>query len=569
MKKLLAQLNIAEKLFLSFGFVGLLFLGVIWQYHVTLQRALADHQTLQEVHGAKRGYALAIENSMLAARRAEKDFLLQRKELYAEEVATRVADVLDLAGSLERIDPQGAQTGRRIAQLIQTYHQRFEVIAEAWRNKGLDHDSGLQGAFRDSVHQLESLAAHFKVGGLYRQLLQIRRGEKDLGLRREAQYLDKVRGLLQEFEVRMAASELDGALKGQLQQELSSYREAFEAYARSVLSQQDIHGGKGPFRQAAHRIEALLAAHYIPDLERNILQLRRWEKDYLLRGERGHVDLALDELVGMHTQIGASAIAPEHKAKLEGLLSDYERDFLVLVEQNVKIDRLQAEMQEAVLKIVPIVRQNVSDADRSMQETTQQILTSSQADAGGVLWIAVAAVLLGMLSALTISLSIRRPLLRMAGVLGQLAYEQPVDRISAVTGGRDEVNFMAQSVNTIADHRARFIDWWKKSMREVESEQQLQEAAGESQQEQEAAADELRQAREEKEQLRQHTLGDIRAQVEDIVGNAERLLQLHPHGERYEDTRLVEQSGRSVLSLLEMLQPHDGPANRGVTKEHV
>ncbi|MEJ1401720.1 MAG: hypothetical protein Q2484_11685, partial [Candidatus Sedimenticola sp. (ex Thyasira tokunagai)] len=122
---------------------------------------------------------------------------------------------------------------------------------------------------------------------------------------------------------------------------------------------------------------------------------------------------------------------------------------------------------------------------------------------------------------------------------------------------------------TIADHRARFIDWWKKSMREVESEQQLQEAAGESQQEQEAAADELRQAREEKEQLRQHTLGDIRAQVEDIVGNAERLLQLHPHGERYEDTRLVEQSGRSVLSLLEMLQPHDGPANRGVTKEHV
>ena len=39
--------------------------------------------------------------------------------------------------------------------------------------------------------------------------------------------------------------------------------------------------------------------------------------------------------------------------------------------------------------------------------------------------------------------------------------------------GRDEVNAMAGSVNTIADHRQQFIQWWKKSMAETEARREL------------------------------------------------------------------------------------------------
>ena len=99
-------------------------------------------------------------------------------------------------------------------------------------------------------------------------------------------------------------------MKQQLQQEIGTYREAFEEYARGVLAQQDIQGGKGPFRQVAHRIEALLKSHYIPDLERNILQLRRREKDYLLRGDSRYVELARQEIERMTLQVSSSAIAP-------------------------------------------------------------------------------------------------------------------------------------------------------------------------------------------------------------------------------------------------------------------
>ena len=56
----------------------------------------------------------------------------------------------------------------------------------------------------------------------------------------------------------------------------------------------------------------------------------------------------------------------------------------------------------------------------------------------------------------------------MAGMLDQLAYEEPSQRLPFHPGGRrDEVNLMAGSVNTMADNKSRFIDWWKSSMRET------------------------------------------------------------------------------------------------------
>jgi hypothetical protein len=55
----------------------------------------------------------------------------------------------------------------------------FLSIVDAWKKKGLDHSSGLQGRFRTTAHELEALAENFKVDRLYLLLLQLRRREKD------------------------------------------------------------------------------------------------------------------------------------------------------------------------------------------------------------------------------------------------------------------------------------------------------------------------------------------------------------------------------------------------------
>jgi len=556
MKRLYMQFRIGEKVAISFGLMGLLFLAVIWQYNQTLQRSLSDYQRLQEVFVAKKSHALLIENHMLEARRTEKDFLLHRSEESAVAVTESLNRVLAQAEALSQVDSQGAETGARIANLVRTYQQRFDAVAEAWHTKGLDHNSGLQGAFRDAVHELEARAEHFKIGGLYLQLLQIRRGEKDLGLRREALYRDKVIGLIGAFEDRIKTSGLGTELKQGLLREANVYRETFLIYAEAVLAQKDIQGGKGSFRQAAHRIEALLNTHYVSDLGRNILQLRRREKDYLLRGDRQYVDMALREQERIENQLDNSAIAEVDKRELKDLLNAYRRDFLALVEQNREIDRLHSEMRSAVAEMTPLLHSNVREAERTLQVSTERLHTSSAADARFMLWVAALAALLGVIyTMVTITLGIARPLRRMAGLLDQVAYEEPIERIPTVPGGRDEVNAMAQSVNAMADHKAHFLDWWKSSMREAEA---LEQAS--AQPDSVEAREELEQSQRAKQVLGRELQEKIRTLIRSVSEHAQRLEQSHPQGKRLEDTQDIEQASKSALAILDVMLGPDRPA---------
>ena len=466
MVNLFRKLRIGEKIGISFGLVGLLFLAVIWQYHSTLERSLADYRKLIDVHDARKDLLLEIQAGMLEARRAEKNFLLHRDEAFTTEVSDRVEAVRALTADLGRIDEDSREVAREFAGLIEIYHERFEAIAEAWRKKGLDHNSGLQGAFRDVVHELEDLAGEFKVSSPYLQLLQVRRREKDLGLRREEAYRNQVFALLAGLRQDVEDSGLAPGIKSALIEELGAYEQSFQDYSERVLAQENIQGGKGPFRDAAHRIEAILRAHYIPDMETNILQLRRREKDYLLRDDKQYVEMALREWQGITDQVEGSDISQEDKSRLTALLNQYRRDFLALVEQNDRIDQLSKEMRAAADAIVPTVNSEVEAADRLEAEITAKIESSSQSNARNMLWIVLTATALGVLFAVGITLQITRPLRRMMDLLGRVADEDPTERIATRPGSRDEVDLMAESVNAIADHKAGLIRWWKASMEE-------------------------------------------------------------------------------------------------------
>ncbi|MCP4695595.1 MAG: hypothetical protein GY862_01920 [Gammaproteobacteria bacterium] len=567
MGRLISKLRIGEKIGFGFGLAGMLFLGVIWQYHHTLNRSLSDYQHLQEVFEAKKTHALAIRGAMFGVRRAEKDFLLHKEERYAAQVAYHVEQVLAQARILGEIDADAAQAAQGIARQIDIYWQRFQAIAAAWREKGLNHNSGLQGAFRDAVHELEGRADHFKVGSLYLQLLHIRRGEKDLGLRRETGYRDRVFALLDGFREKTASSGLEDNTKAMLLDELRTYREAFQVYARTVLAREDIKGGKGPFRQAARRIEALLNSHYIPDLATNILQLRRREKDYLLRLDKRYITMALQELKTIGIQINASAITAGEKAQLAALLDNYRQNFLALAEQNNRIDRMGIEMRAAVEQIAPLIKENVTAANQAMAEAVREINASSQASARLMHWIVALATLLGIFFAVSITLGIARPLRHMAGILGRLANEESAERARAIPGARDEVHLMAAAVNTMADHKARFLKWWKASMRELHASRELHSqdtgndmddntddnTALSPQARREEAELELDEARKEKAALLASHHGEIEANARDIVAGSQELLEDNPAANIRECVQNIQHAGKSILTTLRII----------------
>lgn len=564
MGRLASKLRIGEKIGFGFGLVGILFLAVIWQYHNILQQSIDDYQRLQTVFGAKKTHALAIENRMLEARKSEKDFLIQRDEVYANEVNRHVERSLQEAERLRAINEPSARTADRISALMQSYQQSFTAIAEAWRQKGLDRNSGLQGAFRERVQELESMAGNLKVGRLYLQLLQIRRGEKDLGLRREKQYRAHVLNLVDDFKQRVAESELRNALKTQLLQEADVYRNTFQDYARSVLANEDIHGGKGPFRQAAHRIESALNLHYVPDLERNILQLRRWEKDYLLTSDREYVDLVLKELERIRTQVQASKITNTDKSRFLGLMKNYQRDFLALAEQNSQIEQLTGEMRKAVAEVAVLVEENVINTNEMMNQITANIDRSSKENTRLMLWIIALGTLLGVFFAISITIRITGPLKKMAGLLDRLAYEEPTERMHFIPGGRDEVNEMAEAVNTMADNKARFIAWWKTSMLQADACQKLEArmAATNSSNATEALPDsenQLWQAIQAKRELLSEQYQEISRLNSVIVDKAEHLLAENLKGKTQTTINDIRHSANSVQNIVDMASFHPIP----------
>lgn len=555
MEKVWSQFRIGEKIGLGFAVVGLLFVGVVWHYHQTLQSVLGDYQQLQSVFEVRKSLALEIEIEMAAARDAEKDFLLQRREHFAEDVDQHLQVMRAKVAALAAVDQHSRQTAEQLQRLLTTYQENFRAVAEAWRSIGLDENSGIQGAFRQKVHRLQELSAQYYVDPLYTILLQIRRSEKDLALRHDPAYRDRVRILIQEFRQLVQGSGLQATVKQNLLSELVVYARTFEPYADNALKTADVGGGMGPFRDAAHRIEAILRAHHVPHLETNIFKLRRHEKDFLLRGDEAYVTMLVEMARTIRSQIAASPLSETDKALLAGLLLDYQQGFLLLVAQRASIVTLTREVDAAARQIAPLITANVDQANQMMAARVEAIAESSRASVHLGLIAMYGALAFALIFVITLTTRIVRKVRQMAGLLDDLAYGAPTARVLAVPGGRDEINAMAESLNALLEHRANFLDCWKTSMNEMIAQRELEHAHSA------AARDEMIT------ELRAATIAKVQ-QLNAIRGrllhHAEHIVEIHqrlrsaPGDVTTDDVQSLEHAAQGMVTLLEILTVDHG-----------
>ncbi|WP_313954077.1 methyl-accepting chemotaxis protein [Accumulibacter sp.] len=556
MDKFFSKLRIGEKIGLGFALVGLLFVGVVWHYHKTLATVLDDYQQLQ-VFEVRKSLALEIEIELAAVRDAEKGFLLGHQLLFAEALGKRLRALDEKVAALAAVDQDSRQTATALQALLTTYQERFQAVADAWRIMGLDENSGLQGAFRDKVHRLQTLAASYNVDRLYTLLLQIRRSEKDLALRQDPIYRERVRQLIAEFRQQLKVSELQDSVRQQLLTELAAYATSFEPYAETALKAGNVAGGRGPFRDAAHRIERLLNAYHVSNLEASVLQLRRREKDFLLRGDESYPPMVIKIAETIRAQISGSPISDADKTLLIGLLGDYQKDFLALVAQSSSIGVLTREMNAAAERVAPLVKANVDQANQMTASRVAEIADSSQESVRISLIVMFCAIALGVLLAVAMTRRIVRPVRQMAGLLDDLAYGSPTTRVPTVSNGRDEINAMAESLNALVEHRATFMRWWKESMDEVTARREL--AAASNDEEKDEAMRDLRTATIAK--LQQ--LNAIRSRLLDhgrhVLDVAQRL-QAAPGGLTAEEGKSLEHAAKGMATLFEVLAREEAPA---------
>ena len=555
MDKVSSKLRVGEKIGIGFALIGVLFVGVVWHFHQTLQTVLADHQQLQSVFEARKSLALEIEVEMAGARNAERNFLLRHQESFAGEVDHRLQAMREKVAALAAVDPQSEQTAKALEEAITAYHESFRAVAKAWRIMGLDENSGLQGAFRDKIHRLQELAARYHVDRLQTVLLQIRRSEKDLALRQDPAYGERVRKLIREFRQLTERSGLSEPVQQKLLAELDTYARSFEPYAESALKSGNVGGSKGSFRDAAHRIEAILDAHYVPDLETSVLELRRREKDFLLRGGEAYPRMVVEIARKIHAQIAASPLSAADKSLLDGLLRDYEQGFRNLVSQHNSIVQLTREMDAAAEQVAPLIKENIDQANQLMAARIAEIAADSRASIRLDLIVLACAIGLAIVFATAITVRIVRPVRQMAGLLDDLAFGTPTTRVKVFAGGRDEINAMAESVNALIDHRATFLDWWKSSMDELSARLALESASTEEARDE--AITDLRAATIAR--LRQ--LNAIRSRLmlhaQNMVGISRRIRAAG--SVEADDSKALEDATQAMETLLEVLPLDDQP----------
>ncbi|MGN7610997.1 methyl-accepting chemotaxis protein [Magnetococcales bacterium HHB-1] len=235
-------LKIGAKLAIGFGAVLVLtaaaIVGYIWILSGTVDQY--DH-LLQQVKPAHVHF-LNIERDMLQARRAEKDFILRKDEKYVAKVESAANRILTEINHLKDLNYKNISQNNldALTHAVQEYRNAFAKVTMAFETMGLDHNSGLQGAFRQAAHGIETIVKEKKLSFLYTPLLMLRRHEKDFLLRKQDKYRKKFDKGIIVFKKEMDDSDaISDTIKQHVLERLISYQNKFHALVAQEKKKQN------------------------------------------------------------------------------------------------------------------------------------------------------------------------------------------------------------------------------------------------------------------------------------------------------------------------------------------
>lgn len=172
-------------------------------------------------------------------------------------------------------------------------------------------------------------------------LSQLRRNEKDLFARNKVKYYDDFEATLkiltskiellkvsEHHEILSFSDELN-----RLSSNLTSYRNLFTKIKDSKvdIGLDENSGLRGKLRASVHKVEdiqGLEASHVIKDM----LMLRRNEKDFMLRKQTKYVDIFISNYELFKNNLERSDLHPSKKELILYHMKDYTSDFLRLID---------------------------------------------------------------------------------------------------------------------------------------------------------------------------------------------------------------------------------------------
>ena len=319
-------------------------------------------------------------------------------------------------------------------------------------------------ASQESRHMME---AQRSVDALERAMLQLRGAEQDFLLHKDPADVDRFNAVLADVHSLEQTLEADDRL-GNARAGLTGLDRQFGAYGKAfnelVAQQQKIGLGPedglyGRLRAAVHKVEEALKAQDQQTLLITMLQLRRAEKDFMLRSDIQY----LERFQTLHAafQQGLGGLPQTQRNELEQASEQYRQDFVALV-QGMQVlglketSGLRGQMHTLVLQ-----------AEQALKGASQQVADELARQTTGFnrLMLACGALIILAIGFMSVLLgrSIDRPIARVNDTVNRIRRDNDL-RLRIALKGDDEMAQLAGNLDVMLDGFRHLIGDVKQSV---------------------------------------------------------------------------------------------------------
>ncbi|MGI3004218.1 methyl-accepting chemotaxis protein [Shewanella algae] len=312
--------------------------------------------------------------------------------------------------------------------------------------------------------QTELSIAIQKVVELDKEVLSMRKNEKDFFGRLDLKYVEVHQQEAQATAQKM--KELAGIFKEYDLPEapINSFNQDFASYLRLfaevVKLQQEIgldpkSGLYGELRSAVHNVETLVAENETPELMVLMLQLRRNEKDFMLRRDLSYLTRFDANIERFNETLDASLLDFSVRNNIQQLMGKYQQSFksLVAKEQELGLDESKGKMGQ--------LREAIFATETSSTKLRELALAEvkSEERSSFVLGLALFGLiaLLLVISTVVIIRSIMGPVERITGVISRIERQKDLS-LRCEVGSNDELGMIGRHFNSMVGSFQQLIE---------------------------------------------------------------------------------------------------------------
>lgn len=312
--------------------------------------------------------------------------------------------------------------------------------------------------------QSELSKASQGISSLKSEVLSLRRDEKDFLARLDLKYVDKHQS--NHNDIKLLTRELDRVFTEYSipTQALANFNSDLTIYVSTFTKVVGLHqqmgltpkaGLYGALRDAVHQVESLVKQYDQPALMVQMLQLRRAEKDFMLRRSQSYVAKFDDGLINFETVLAQSTVTPAAKQQISTLIQQYNADFkqLVTKEQQLGLSVTQGQMGE--------LRQAVANTDRALAQLESLANTAIQDEEESAFYLGLSiAVLIALaLSGATFLIirSIIDPVKQITAIITQIEVNKDLS-MRCDESSDDELGQIAKHFNSMVESFQELIE---------------------------------------------------------------------------------------------------------------